>query len=538
MKRYVSRLAPQPLLGSVTLLAGSVLLAGSWRARHTHAHVGDLRAQVLLAVCLVGAIVAARRYPIHIRHETKILMDTVPMFLAVVLLPTALALTTVGLGRLIVEFTSRTQTGLYLSDIASQVGRWILVAFVGAITVHLSLGTDLTRLAPIPLAAAAMWIGDMVSYPLLLSPMTGRPPWTVVSTSVRDAGPSEAAQYVIAVLGSLAAMQAIWALPLLILPVSFVYSTLKSAKDMRESTQHMMASVVDMSPDAILLLNAGGHIRLANQQAAQLHRCASVDALSGILIFDLIADADRERFAGDFDLALGGNNIKDAQYLLAGSNDAAQISEWSWSLVKSRAHGQPIVTTIVRDVTTRKQKEEVLTHRALHDPLTNLPNRAHFLERLQETVARAETESRLFSVFLMDLNRFKQVNDTYGHHAGDELLKAVAQRLRGTLRETDTVARLGGDEFAFILPAADAPGAYLVASRIAQRIATPFAIGDQVLEVGASIGIALYPTTAIDGPLLLAQADAAMYAIKGTGGGFVLYEAVHELATQRRADVA
>jgi PAS domain-containing protein len=82
-------------------------------------------------------------------------------------------------------------------------------------------------------------------------------------------------------------MQAIWALPLLILPVSFVYSTLKSAKDMRESTQHMMASVVDMSPDAILLLNAGGHIRLANQQAAQLHRCASVDALSGILILIL-----------------------------------------------------------------------------------------------------------------------------------------------------------------------------------------------------------------------------------------------------------
>lgn len=535
MKRYVSRLAPQPLLGSVTLLAAVVVLAWCW---HTQDQSGNLRAQGLLAVCLMGAIVAARRYPIHIRHETKILMDTVPMFLAVALLPAPLALTTVGMGRLVVEFTSRPQTGLYLSDIASQVGRWILVAFAGTTIVHISLGGDAARLAPIPLAALAMWIGDMISCPLLLSPMTAKPPWTIVSNSVRDAGPSEAAQYLIAVLGGLAAMQAIWALPLLILPVSFVYSTLKTAKDMRESTQHMMASVVDMSPDAILLMDADGHIRLANQQAAQLHGCASVDALSGILVFDLISDMDRERFAGDLDLALRGNNIKDAQYLLAGSSDVARISEWSWSRVDARAHGRPIVTSIVRDVTTRKQKEQVLTHRALHDPLTNLPNRAHFLEKLQETLARAESESRFFAVFLMDLNRFKQVNDTYGHQAGDELLKAVAQRLRGTLRETDTVARLGGDEFALILPAADAPGAFLVASRIVERIGTPFEIGEQVVDVGASIGIALYPTTTNDGTLLLAQADAAMYAIKGTGGGFVVYEASHELATQRQAVVA
>ena len=166
---------------------------------------------------------------------------------------------------------------------------------------------------------------------------------------------------------------------------------------------------------------------------------------------------------------------------------------------------------------------DALEHQALHDTLTRLPNRALLQDRLLQVIRGSQRERATFALFLMDLDRFKEVNDTLGHHAGDIILQEVALRLREVIRESDTVARLGGDEFAVVLPRVDAGGAILIAEKILQALHEPFSVEGRVLPLGGSIGIALFPEHGEDGGNLLRRADVAMYAAKHAGGGIMLY---------------
>jgi diguanylate cyclase (GGDEF)-like protein len=166
---------------------------------------------------------------------------------------------------------------------------------------------------------------------------------------------------------------------------------------------------------------------------------------------------------------------------------------------------------------------DALEHQALHDTLTHLPNRALLQDRLLQVIRNSQRERSTFSLFLMDLDRFKEVNDTLGHHAGDLILQEVALRLREVIRESDTVARLGGDEFAVVLPRVDAAGAVLTAEKILKALHEPFSVEGRVLPLGGSIGIALFPEHGEDGGNLLRRADVAMYAAKHAGGGIMLY---------------
>jgi diguanylate cyclase (GGDEF)-like protein len=161
-----------------------------------------------------------------------------------------------------------------------------------------------------------------------------------------------------------------------------------------------------------------------------------------------------------------------------------------------------------------------LTHQAFHDALTGLPNRSHLLDRADEAIELAGATGNRMALLLLDLNGFKQVNDTAGHHAGDALLHQVGGRLLSTLRDDDLVARLGGDEFAVLLTRnADEERAFAVAERIHERLCEPYFVDDQEIKVGASIGIALFPDYAGGMPDLLRGADAAMYRAKRHGGG-------------------
>src|SRR5690606_15814276 len=142
----------------------------------------------------------------------------------------------------------------------------------------------------------------------------------------------------------------------------------------------------------------------------------------------------------------------------------------------------------------RKRSEERLTHIAHHDQLTELANRALLSERLSQALSRARRRNRLVAVFFLDLDRFKAINDTLGHDAGDELLRQVAKRLRGSVRETDTVARMGGDEFAVVLEELDrSEEATLLAQRVLNSFATPFKLNCGDVGTSTSIGIALFP---------------------------------------------
>ena len=173
---------------------------------------------------------------------------------------------------------------------------------------------------------------------------------------------------------------------------------------------------------------------------------------------------------------------------------------------------------IVQDVTERKRNEALLQYLASHDQLTQLPNRSRFLEQLAAEIARATRYEYRIGILFIDLDRFKNVNDTLGHEFGDSLLVAVAQRFRDTLREVDMVARLGGDEFTAILSEIKSPQeAASSAQRLLNSLAQPIEINGQEIFAGASIGISVFPDNGADTKTLLRNADMAMYRAKELG---------------------
>jgi len=187
-----------------------------------------------------------------------------------------------------------------------------------------------------------------------------------------------------------------------------------------------------------------------------------------------------------------------------------------------------------RDVTARKRVEETLRRQAQHDALTDLPNRALLHERIRATLGDLSDAPRPLALLLLDLDGFKEVNDTFGHERGDTLLRQVADRLQAVTRADDTVARLGGDEFAVLLPGADAAGAARVAAAIRTALDAPLPVEGLLLRVGASVGGALAPTHGLDGDTLLRRADVAMYVAKRTRQGYALYEPTQDQHSPER----
>jgi diguanylate cyclase (GGDEF)-like protein/PAS domain S-box-containing protein len=196
----------------------------------------------------------------------------------------------------------------------------------------------------------------------------------------------------------------------------------------------------------------------------------------------------------------------------------------SLSLVRGAEQEPLYLIGMLEDISDRKAQTELLEYQALHDSLTDLPNRTLLHDRLQQAILTAQREHRQLALLIMDLNRFKEVNDAFGHHLGDVLLQQVGPRMMAQLRESDTVARLGGDEFAVVLPTADdEAGATLAARRLLKALEEPFVIEDRQLEVGGSIGIAITPQHGSDPATLMRRADIAMYVAKRTRSGYSVY---------------
>lgn len=175
---------------------------------------------------------------------------------------------------------------------------------------------------------------------------------------------------------------------------------------------------------------------------------------------------------------------------------------------------------IARDITERKKTEVAAEYRASHDSLTGLPNRTLFTDRLNLGIAHARRNNQKLAVMFLDLNRFKAVNDSYGHWVGDQLLRSVTTRLKDCLREGDTLSRFGGDEFTLLLPAVmTADDAATIGAKLVEALREPFLIDghDVYLTVGISIGIAVYPDAGGTAETLVKQADAAMYRVKRRG---------------------
>ena len=204
----------------------------------------------------------------------------------------------------------------------------------------------------------------------------------------------------------------------------------------------------------------------------------------------------------------------------------------SLSLVRDEAGALSFGIVTAQDVTERRAAEEALRrqaqlneHQALHDALTGLPNRSLFRRRVEQLVKTTGPRGEHFAVAMMDLDRFKEVNDSLGHHAGDALLMEIAQRLRGALRASDTVARLGGDEFGLLLTNVGGPDDALTVLRKLQRaFEKPVTVDELALSVQASIGVALYPQDGDDVETLLRTSDIAMYCAKETSTRYAFYD--------------
>jgi diguanylate cyclase (GGDEF)-like protein len=189
---------------------------------------------------------------------------------------------------------------------------------------------------------------------------------------------------------------------------------------------------------------------------------------------------------------------------------------WRLQQVRSRAHGR-------------------VAHQALHDALTGLPNRTLLHDRIAQVISQADRARFPAALLLIDLDRFKEVNDTLGHHRGDQLLVQVARRMAGAVRQGDTIARLGGDEFAVLLPRIGAVDEVAeVASRLRAVLQAPFLLDGLNVSVDASIGAALYPEQGTDADELLQRADIAMYAAKLGQTGFALFDSAHDHHSRRR----
>ena len=177
-----------------------------------------------------------------------------------------------------------------------------------------------------------------------------------------------------------------------------------------------------------------------------------------------------------------------------------------------------IILLAIEDITERKKYEEKIQQMAFHDSLTGLPNRKLFSDRLGIVLAQAKRNKKKVGIVMLDLDNFKDVNDTLGHDVGDTLLKAVAERLSVILRKSDTVARFGGDEFVLIFPDMEIiEEAIQVVQKIIDRFHKPFLIDTHQLVVTTSIGIAVYPNDGMDEEILMKNADIAMYQAKQAG---------------------
>ncbi len=242
----------------------------------------------------------------------------------------------------------------------------------------------------------------------------------------------------------------------------------------------------------------------------------AVENIVGKHVREVLGDEGHRKIEGHLVQVLQGHPVSYERIVTAPSGESRHIEAKFLPHVgeQGKVLGWFAVTT---DITEHKLAEERIQRVAHHDSLTGLPNRLLFDDRLNQAISLAKRNARQFALLYLDLDKFKPVNDTLGHTAGDELLKAVASRIRHQVRESDTVARVGGDEFIVILP--DIGGreeAETVARKIVAVLATPFQLGGhkQSVDIGTSIGIAVYPTDARDADALVKAADAAMYSAK------------------------
>lgn len=285
-----------------------------------------------------------------------------------------------------------------------------------------------------------------------------------------------------------------------------------------------LSAVMDNVAEGILTVDERGQIASFNPAAESLFGYPLADIVGKpfrILAPELDANDSGDRVSELVDrFALSGDAV---EFETIGQRKDGSSFPMDVTVSSMQANRREMLIVSVRDVTERRRWEEVLEHQAHHDALTDLPNRNLLARHLAQEIRAANESSHKVALLLMDLDHFKEVNDTLGHQAGDRLLQQIGPRLKGMIRSKGVIARLGGDEFAVIMGRADEEQAIQLALELLQALDRPFIIDGHSLGVSASIGIALCPDHGPDADTLLKHSDVAMYEAKRGQCGYKVY---------------
>jgi diguanylate cyclase (GGDEF)-like protein/PAS domain S-box-containing protein len=315
-----------------------------------------------------------------------------------------------------------------------------------------------------------------------------------------------------------------------------ILSVVEDISDRRhaEDQLRLMASIFEHSGEAILISDRDNNIVAVNPAFTRLTGYAADEVVGRnprVLASGRTTQQEYEEMWRAIDtLGLWHGEVWDRR------KDGGTYPKWLTISTLKNAAGE--VTHYIgsfTDITERKAAEDRIHHLAHHDALTGLPNRFHLQGRLEQALATARRDHRPLAVIFLDLDRFKIVNDTLGHHVGDQLLIAVAHRLRASVRSSDIVARLGGDEFVLVLTDAEASAAHQLAEKILRSLANTYHVGAHVLHSTPSLGIAMFPADGDSVETLMKNADTAMYHAKSAGRNNVQFftAAMNEEASAR-----
>jgi len=299
-----------------------------------------------------------------------------------------------------------------------------------------------------------------------------------------------------------------------------MYGTQQDITDRKEAENKlsMAAGVFKYAREGIIITSAGGKILDVNAAFTRLTGYAHRDVVHQDYSI-LYSDRHSEPFITSMLKSLDEEGVWSGEYWMPCRNGSAFPSLLTIAAVRNSAAEVEYYVTLVADISSLKQNEDELRLIAHYDNLTGLPNRILLLERLRHAMSVARRRNELLAVVFLDLDGFKEINDTYGHAAGDELLTILAERMNDALRECDTVARLGGDEFVVLLPDLSGKGDCTpVLERLLATLSAPARLGENWAHVSASLGVALYPEQpTVKADTLLRQADLAMYQAKQHG---------------------
>ncbi|MEB3355836.1 MAG: diguanylate cyclase [Synechococcales bacterium] len=290
---------------------------------------------------------------------------------------------------------------------------------------------------------------------------------------------------------------------------------LKQTNARLESSLSLLLATLEATADGILVFDNAGKVISFNQKLLKVWDLPGTDSAGQEdsllrLILEQLIEPDATKFQALF-LQI---DLEKHDFLNSKSGSIIEYYLQPYQLAGEIVGG----VLSFRDVTTEKQTEAAMKHQALHDALTNLPNRILFNQKLAAALDNGIKNSNLIAVMFLDLDRFKQINDTLGHAIGDLLLQKVVQRLLGCLRQIDVIARWGGDEFVLLLPQIrHREDASEIANRLLNVLQPEFFLEGHRFTITVSIGIAVYPDDGLDGHTLLQNADAALYQVKGSG---------------------